>query len=111
MLIGLPPLYAYTEAAVGERVVHWNQKENTVKWKYSQEDLSDPAGMWAINYKRTFDLFENNMETIQTFKFKNTYRVALSFQIEITVKRVHSANVQNIDQIRKIEGDSARRVR
>ena len=51
------------------------------------------------------------MENIQTFKFKNTYRVALSFQIEITVKRVHSANVQNIDQIRKIEGDSARRVR
>ena len=88
MLIGLPPLYAYTETAVGERVVHWNQKENTVKWKYSQEDLSDPAGMWAINYKRTFDLFENNMETIQTFKYKNTYRVALSFQIEITLKRV-----------------------
>ena len=51
------------------------------------------------------------MENIQTFKFKNTYRVALSFQIEITVKRVHSANVENIDQIRKIEGDSARRVR
>ena len=102
MLIGLPPLYAYTEAAVGERVVHWNQKENTVKWKYSQEDLSDPAGMWAINYKRTFDLFENlDMETIQTFKYKNTYRVAVSFPIEITVKRVHSAHVQNIDQIRR----------
>ena len=110
MLIGLSPLYGYTEAAVGERVVHWNQKENTVKWKYSQEDLSDPAGMWAINYKRTFDLFENNMETIQTFKYKNTYPEALSFQIEITLKRVHSAHVQNIDQIRKIEGDSARRV-
>lgn len=50
------------------------------------------------------------METIQTFKYKNTYRVAVSFRIEITVKRVHSAHVQNIDQIRKIEGESARRV-
>ena len=50
------------------------------------------------------------METIQTFKYKNTYRVAVSFPIEITVKRVHSAHVQNIDQISKIEGGSARRV-
>ena len=50
------------------------------------------------------------METIQTFKYKNTYPEALSFQIEITLKRVHSGHVQNIDQIRKIEGDSARRV-